>query len=69
MSKPTFDAEAWLDTAGPALGVPVSEAQRPGVVLNLAIAAEMATQLFTVPLEDTIDLAPVFEPRKPAGDD
>ena len=62
MKHTPFDAEGWLDTTAPALGLPITAEQRPGVVLNLEIAAQMAARLLAVPLDDTIDLAPVFQP-------
>ncbi len=62
MSETPFDPDGWLDTTAPALAVNVTDEQRPGVVLNLGIAAQMAARLFAVPLDDALGLAPVFTP-------
>ncbi len=69
MHEPTFDAELWLDTTAPALGIEIADAHRPGVITNLEIAAQMSARLFAVRLDDDIDLAPVFEPMNPADND
>ena len=68
-SAQTFDAARWLSTTAPALDIPVIDAHRPGVITNLDIAAQMAARLFTVSVEDDIDIAPVFQPELPAAKD
>jgi len=58
----TFDADALIDAAAPLLELPVSEASRPGVKLNLQIAARLAPLVMDFPLDDEAEPAPVFVP-------
>lgn len=60
-----FNAESWLNTAAPALGITVIDSHRAEVITNLNVAAQMADRLFAVTLEDDIDLAPIFCPEPP----
>lgn len=55
------DAEAIIDAVAPLLGLLVADADRPGVVLNLQLAARMAAVAATVDLDDHDEAAPVFE--------
>jgi hypothetical protein len=57
------DPDAYIDAVAAAVGLAVAEADRPGVARFLALAAEMAAVLETVPLDDAeLALAPVFLP-------
>ena len=58
----TFDADALIDATAPLLELPVSEASRPGVKLNLQIAAQLAPLVMDFPLDDEAEPAPVFGP-------
>jgi hypothetical protein len=67
MSSVTFDAEAYVAAAAPAMGLDLTDEQRTGVVQFLRIAASMATIVEAAPIDpDTFDLAPVFRPGRPA---
>ena len=58
----TFDADAWIDAAAPLLDLSVSDTARPGVKLNLEIAARLAGLVTEFPLDDEAEPAPVFVP-------
>ncbi|WP_439574142.1 DUF4089 domain-containing protein [Phreatobacter sp.] len=50
-----------IDAVAPLVGLEVAPDYRPGVVLNLTIAARMARIVARVPHGDHADQAPVFE--------
>ena len=52
--------EAWIDAMEPVLGICVPADYRPGVRLNLLIAARFAEMVETFSLPDETDPAPVF---------
>ena len=56
----TFDPDALIDAMSPLLGLPLSDAARPGVKLNLQIAARLAPLVLDFPLDDEAEPAPVF---------
>lgn len=58
----TFDADALIDAAAPLLELTVSQAARPGVKLNLEIAARLSKLVMEFPLDDEAEPAPVFVP-------
>ena len=58
----TFDPEALIDAVKPLLGLDVSEAARPGVKLNLEIAARLSRLVMDFPLDDEAEPAPVYVP-------
>ena len=63
-----MDLDAYIDAASAMLDLEIAEAHRPGVRRFMALAAEMATALDAVPLdEDELALAPVYLP--PASED
>ena len=63
-----FDPARHLAVMAPALGLTISEAQKPAVLQFLAIAHGMARIVETVPLaEDRLELAPHFRPGPPEG--
>jgi hypothetical protein len=61
-----FDPERHLAVMAPALGLTISEAQKPVVLQFLAIAHNMARIVEAAPLaDDTLELAPRFRPGLP----
>ncbi len=61
-----FDPERHLEVMAPALGLTISEAQKPVVLQFLAIAHNMARIVGTAPLpDDELALAPNFRPGLP----
>ena len=58
----TLDSDAFIEACAPLLGIEVSEAARPGVKLNLEIAARLAPLVLDFPLDDEAEPAPVFAP-------
>ena len=63
MADQEFDAETYARQTAALLGIPLSSAQLPGVVLNLERAAELAALLADFPLSEAEDEpAPVFRP-------
>ncbi|MDF1721246.1 MAG: DUF4089 domain-containing protein [Minwuia sp.] len=68
----TFDAEGHMDAMAATLGLSITDAQRPGVIGFLQLAARMNGILEDVPVPvDTLELATVYNvpERAPAGDD
>ena len=57
--------DAWIDAMEPVLGVSVPADYRPGVRLNLSIAARFAAMVEDFPLPDETDPAPVFSAGAP----
>jgi hypothetical protein len=57
-----FDAEAYIDAALTWLDMPLDAAARPGVKMNLEIAARLATLVLEFPLDDEAEPAPVYAP-------
>ena len=67
-SEDRFDPARHLDAMAPALGLLITEVQRPGVLQFLAIAAKMAEIVAAAPIdEDRLEPAPSFRPGSPAG--
>lgn len=63
-----FDPARHLEAMAPALGLAISEAQKPVVLQFLAIAHGMARIVDAAPLaDDTLELAPTFRPGLPGG--
>ena len=58
----TFDAEAFVAAAAPALGLDLDAAHRPGVVANMARIAGLAQLVVEFPLAEADEPAPVFTP-------
>ncbi len=57
-----FDADAYIDASLPLLDLTVSEGARPGVKLNLEIAARLSRLVLDWPLDDEAEPAPVYVP-------
>ncbi|KPF71017.1 hypothetical protein IP69_08010 [Bosea sp. AAP35] len=58
-----FDPARHLDAIAPALGLTITDQQRPGVLQFLAIAQGMAAIVGAAPLDqDSLELAGVFRP-------
>jgi hypothetical protein len=57
-----LDAESWLDIMAKLLALPVTEAFRQGVLVNLKVIAEHAAILEGFVPDDHLDPAPVFLP-------
>ncbi len=62
MPKPDFDPECWLDTLSALMDVDIAAGDRAGVVVNLAVAAQMAELLMAFELPDDLEAAPHFAP-------
>jgi hypothetical protein len=62
MADPKFDAEAYVEAAAAAVGLPLDPSHRPGVILNLERIAEMAALFMDFPLPDDTEAAPVYQP-------
>ena len=62
MTQPAFDADRYLDTVAPALGLTIDPAWRAGVLAHLTATAKAAGRVLDFPLDDEIEAAPVFEP-------
>ena len=60
MSAPEFDAESYAKAVAAALGLPLDSAYLPGVVMNLRLAARMATVVQSLPVGPADEAAPVF---------
>lgn len=62
-TKAAFDAERHCDAMAPALGLTITQEQRPGVLQFLGIAHAMAAIVAGAPLDDaSFELAPAFRP-------
>lgn len=65
-SAPGFDPARHCEVMAPALGLAITEAQRPGVLQFLAIAHAMSELVATAPVDEaSLELAPVFRPGAP----
>ena len=62
MSDKSFDAERWVDTVAPTIGLPIAPEHRPGVVANLGAIAAMAELVMDFALPDDTEPAPIFRP-------
>ena len=60
MSSAFFDPEALIDAMTPLLGLTLMPESRAQTALHLRIAAQQAEKLFSVPLDDADEPAPVF---------
>lgn len=61
---PLFDDEkagAVVDAMLPMLGLQIDPAWRPEIIANLRVNARMAKRMLDFPLEDELDVAPVFK--------
>ena len=56
------DIDAFMDAAGPLLGLAIDPAWRAGVRANLLVLFAQAHRLAAVPLPDEAEPAPVFRP-------
>ena len=63
--EPQFDAQAYVEQASRAIGLPIAEAYRPGVIRNMALVARMAGLVMGFPLGPADEPAPVFVPAEP----
>ena len=57
------DFEALAASLAKALGLPVDAANLAAVAMNLALAYRLAPGFVDFPLPDTLEPAPVFDPR------
>jgi hypothetical protein len=55
-----FDPAAYATQASAAVGLEIAPAHRPGVEMNLALAARMAALIEKMPLGPAQEAAPVF---------
>lgn len=56
----TFDPDAYATQAAAAVGLRIAPEHRPGVVMNLALAARMAALVEGMPLTPQDEAAPVY---------
>lgn len=64
-----FDAARHLDAMAPALGLTITDEQRPVVLQFIAIAHAMSEIVRAAPLDPaSLELAPVFRPGAPRGE-
>ncbi|PTM42148.1 DUF4089 domain-containing protein [Bosea sp. 124] len=64
-----FDAARHLDAMAPALGLTITDTQRPAVLQFLAIAHGMSEVVRAAPLDPaSLELAPVFRPGVVRGE-
>lgn len=67
-AKSAFEAGRHCDAMAPALGLTVTEAQRPAVLQFLDVAHLMAVVVQNAPLDDGgFEMAPVFRPGATGG--
>ncbi|MEN9313690.1 MAG: hypothetical protein RIS35_83 [Pseudomonadota bacterium] len=57
--------EAYVDAVATAIGLPVEEAHRPGVVAYLKLAAGLAQRVMEFPLATHDEPAAIFRPVSP----
>jgi len=62
MSTPPFDPEAHARATAAAIGLPLAPHQMPGIVAGPRVAAAAAALIERVPLSETEEPAPVFNP-------
>ena len=62
MTPDSFDPEAWADAMAALLGLIQTPESRAQTIVHLRIAAEQAEKLFSVPVVDQDEPAPVFRP-------
>ena len=60
MTAKGFDPEAVVDAMAPLLGLTLTPESRAQTLVHLRIAVEQAEKLFSVPLDDEQEPAPVF---------
>jgi hypothetical protein len=60
MSKPPFDAEAYLAAALAALDLTIDPAWRPGILDNLRRSHQIAQAFLDFPLADEVEPASAF---------
>ncbi|KFC75937.1 hypothetical protein FG93_00077 [Bosea sp. LC85] len=66
MSGPVFDAARHCDAMAPALGLAITEQQRPAVLQFLAVAKAMSEIVFAAPFDEaTFEPAGVFRAGRP----
>jgi hypothetical protein len=62
LSSVPFEPEALIDAAAPLLGLTLTPESRTQTIVHLKIAAQQAATLFSVPIGDDEEPAPVFTP-------
>ena len=60
MTANSFDPEAMVDAMAPLLGLTLTPESRAQTIVHLRIAEGQAEKLFSVPLDDQQEPAPVF---------
>lgn len=58
----TPDPEQTVEILAQAAGLALDPAHRPGVAMNFQLISGLAALVTEFPLDDTVDLAPVFTP-------
>lgn len=62
MAYKPFDADAVIDALAPLLQLPIADAHKPGIRLNLKTASKMAALIEQVKLPDEAEPLPVYRP-------
>ena len=57
---PPFDAAAYLEATAPLVGIAIPPGDRAAVLANLEVLAAVAADLMAQPLDDELELGPVF---------
>lgn len=60
MADETFDAEAYVEAAAVAVGLPIPAGLKAGVVEQMRATHRLAQVVMAGPLDDTVEAAPVF---------
>ncbi len=63
MSQPIFDAETWIDTVAPSLGLNIDPGWRKEIVFHLGLVSCAAALVAEAPVEALeCEPAPIFTP-------
>ena len=57
-----FDAKAHVAHMAALMELPIDDAWRPSVIANMQATGRAAALILSVPLDDHVEPAPVFEP-------
>jgi hypothetical protein len=57
-----FDLDRYVALMAETLGIPVTEAERPGVILQMRRTADLAAQVMEFDAPQDLEPAPVFKP-------
>lgn len=57
-----FDLDRYVALMAETLGIPVSEEERPGIILQMRRTADLAAQVMAFDVPQDLEPAPVFKP-------